>query len=228
MAEDHVLGALGLEKALRRAMQRNCLIRERHGGLSIVPVTVLADPQTIDVLAGQLRRYTSLLIEGGTGPLAQLLADVAIIVSHAGLKVISPSASSTELKHQAARISTDFALECAVALAASRGYVISVNRIPLGDLSGALGDKDGGLLRSIFQESLGARLARKPKKPSRELSAKSYWNLCSVADIDKWTDSAIVRLIEEYLSPPPSSLVAFYTNDVSGEDWRRLYRWLFG
>jgi hypothetical protein len=228
MAGDQVLGPLGLDKALRRAMQRNCLIRERHGGLSIVPVTVLADPQTIDMLAGQLSTYTSLPIQDGPGPLARLLADVAIIVSHAGLTVSCPSASSSELRHQAARISTDFALECAVALAASRGYVISVNRIALGDLSGALADKDRGLLVPIFQQSLGARLARKPKKPGRELSEKSYWGLAAVADIDKWSAAEIVRLIEEYLSPPPNSMVAFYTNDVSGEDWRRLYRWLFG
>ena len=68
MAGDHVLGPRGLERALRRAMQRNCLFRERYGGLSIDPVTVLADPHRMEVLAGQLKTYTSLPIPAGLGP----------------------------------------------------------------------------------------------------------------------------------------------------------------
>ena len=138
MAGDHVLGPRGLERALRRAMQRNCLFRERYGGLSIDPVTVLADPHRMEVLAGQLKTYTSLPIPAGPGPLAELLADVATMVSHASLTVNIPSASSAELERRTARIRADFALECAAVLAASRGYAISVNQIPLSDLSRAL------------------------------------------------------------------------------------------
>ena len=228
MAGDHVLGPRGLERALRRAMQRNCLFRERYGGLSIDPVTVLADPHRMEVLAGQLKTYTSLPIPAGPGPLAELLADVATMVSHASLTVNIPSASSAELERRTARIRADFALECAAVLAASRGYAISVNQIPLSDLSRALWGRNRDWLAAIFQKSLGAPRERKSGKPARVLSEDNYWNLCTVAEEDQWPPSAVLQLIEHYLSPPPKSEAAFYADEVSGDDWRRLYRWYMG
>lgn len=228
MPEDHVLGPRGVEQALRRGMQRNCLFRERYGGLSIDPVTVQADPHMIQVLSGQLMTYTSLPIPNGPGPLAGLLADVAIMVSHASLTVDIPSARPAELERRTARIRTDFALECAAALAASRGYPTSVDQIPLGDLSRALWARDRDRLAVIFQKSLGAPRARRSGKPARVLSADSYWNLTSVAEEDQWPARAVVQLIEDYLSPPPNSEAAFYADEVSGDDWRRLYRWYMG
>jgi hypothetical protein len=229
MAGDHVLGPRGLERALRRAMQRNCLFRERFGALSIDQVTVHIDPQRIDVLAGQLGTYASLPIPDGPGPLARLLADVATMVSHASLTVNIPSASAAELTHRTARIRADFALECAAVLAASRGYAVSVDQIPLSGLSRALWARDREQLAAIFQESLGAPRERIAGRPARVLSADSYWNLCSVTEEDGWPAKAVVQLIEDYLSPPPNSqIAAFYADEVSGDDWRRLYRWYMG
>jgi len=40
-------------------------------------------------------------------------------------------------------------------------------------------------------------------------------------------DEIRLRLIEEYLSPPPSAHLVRYGNTVSGAEWRELYDSIF-
>jgi hypothetical protein len=60
----------------------------------------------------------------------------------------------------------------------------------------------------------------------REISAESYFNLRSVADLEGWSSADTLDLIEAFLSPAPHSHLAFRRDAVSGDEWRRLYDWI--
>jgi hypothetical protein len=61
-------------------------------------------------------------------------------------------------------------------------------------------------------------------KPGRKLSAESYSNLCSTAELEGWSDVEVLRLVDEHLNPVLSPRFVYHASVVSGDDWRRLYR----
>jgi hypothetical protein len=61
----------------------------------------------------------------------------------------------------------------------------------------------------------------------RELSAMSYWNLRSTAELENWSSAEVLRLIEEHLNPALHPHLVHHSNTVSGADWRRLYEWVY-
>ena len=56
----------------------------------------------------------------------------------------------------------------------------------------------------------------------RQLSAESYWNLRTVAEMENWDDAEIVGIIEEYLYPSLDSELSYNSSTFSGTDWRHL------
>jgi len=234
-------------------------------------VTLVVSPPAIDALAWEIRdweiRDNALVYASAASvPLAELLADVAIIVRRAGSKVLRYPANSKQVSFLAHKIRGDFALVCAVFLARSRGYAIPIRSIPWDDACSALSPKDRNRLVRVFQASLQyARVTAEPRRlgrapvlsrdgqsypevliqgfdnervdadsmltdsqrsDSRELSAQSYWNLRSVADLEQWSPAEVLRLIEEHLSPAEHPLLVHNRGTVSGADWRRLHRWI--
>lgn len=80
-----------------------------------------------------------------------------------------------------------------------------------------------------------ARTSQRPAEYGRQnfpdarrgLFAASYQNLMSVAAAERWGDSVLLRLIEEYLHPALGSSYAAHSDLVSGEEWRQLYESVF-
>jgi hypothetical protein len=61
----------------------------------------------------------------------------------------------------------------------------------------------------------------------RYLSARSYWNLRSIAALKAWTAHERLMLIEEHLSPTLHAEFPHHSDSESGPDWERLYYWVF-
>jgi hypothetical protein len=60
----------------------------------------------------------------------------------------------------------------------------------------------------------------------RTLTALSYWNLRSIADMERWTNAQILLLIEEHLNPILHFHLVHHSSVVSGDDWLRLHAWI--
>jgi hypothetical protein len=228
------------------AIDRNCRVEGRFDStykitanppLHEIPgITVLVDPEILRALSRNLQVRTSLDGSTGAKPLAELLATVAIMASRAGPTVSGPPPRSTQLGILERDICTDFALACTLSLARSRKYPIPANRIPWDELYSALMLRDNDALVRLFYESLRMtqlaceprQTTRRPESIGRTLSAESYWNLFSVAEDENWGEPVILRLIEEYLSPPPHPHFAYYSNTVSGDEWVKLHICLYG
>lgn len=241
MAQFNVFDYSELRGYLTEAIFRNCFVEMGEDGLpafhfhGISGIDVVVGQTTIELLSQDLRIWTSL--NGCTAPqaLAELMAEVAVIVSHADLKVFALSGERAQLQFLKRKISSDFALICALSLARSRGYPSSLERLTLEAIYPALMARDEDLLSRKFREYLVAarpgiradHARRSPSGTNRVLSAKSYWNLVSAAETGHWNDSVKQRLIEEYLSPAPHPCIVPYSNDVSGDEWRQLYEWIY-
>jgi tetratricopeptide (TPR) repeat protein len=57
----------------------------------------------------------------------------------------------------------------------------------------------------------------------RTLSARSYSNLRSIAELENWSSEQVLQLIEEHLSPDLQPDLWHHSDTVSGDDWQRLY-----
>ena len=223
-----------LKNNLRWAILRNCQLEWDISGTETFRfgefsgIRILIGPQTMEVLSGQLSTWVSLYDPVDPKTLPIVLSRVALMAMRIGPKVFGPPIEPAQLLER--RISTDFALACVLGLTNSRGYPIPIRRIPWNEMHAALINGEEESLVGIFKASLGAvwHAAIKPRNTDRTLSAKSYWNLWSVAEVEGWGESIILRLIEEYLSPAPTPQFAYYSNVVSGNEWRRLYDWICG
>jgi hypothetical protein len=82
------------------------------------------------------------------------------------------------------------------------------------------------LLGPSFDVMIDMTLDRSNSMPrqGRKLSASSYSNLRSVAEMEGWSDVEIIRLVDEHLNPALSPRFVYYSSTISGDDWRRLYR----
>jgi len=67
---------------------------------------------------------------------------------------------------------------------------------------------------------------RPSRSVSPELSAASYFNLLAIAELEHWNVAEILTLIEEYLKAIPAPDIAHDSREVTGTDWRILYRQL--
>ncbi len=77
------------------------------------------------------------------------------------------------------------------------------------------------LRQALVQRSaVGAR----PPSASRELSAGSYSNLLSAAELERWNVAEILMLIEEYLNGSSVREGEYGSGTVSGADWMNLHR----
>jgi hypothetical protein len=198
-------------------------------------ITVRPGPRTMTLLPEQLSSLAHSDMSATPGSLARLMAEVAILASHADVEVGGPLGSEPQLALLKREITTDFALNCALTLAEARGYPVMPSEWLWVVLHSVLVVKEDDWLRRIFRQLLaetrsGTRpgSARQfPKGPGRTLSRESYWNLASEAERAGWDDEIRLRLIEEYLSPPPSAHLVRYGNTVSGAEWRELYDSIF-
>jgi len=123
-------------------------------------VTLRIRWQDLETLAKQLRTHVSLHASTAPRPLAELMADVAIIASHITPDVAGPPESTQRIRILTHQVRTKFAVACAVYLARSRGYDIPINRIPWGSASNVVQSRDGDRLVRIFEESLPAARSR--------------------------------------------------------------------
>jgi hypothetical protein len=226
---------------LDKAIARNCREMRRPDGscslrFGIVSgITVRPGPRTMILLPEQLSSLTYGDESATPGSLARLMAEVAILASYADVEVGGPLGSEPQLAQLKRKITTDFALNCALTLAQARGYPVLPSEWLWVVLHSVLLVNDDDWLRWIFRELLaeartGARAGNTrqfPRGPGRTLSKESYWNLVSEAERAGWDDEIVLRLIEEYLSPPPSAHLVRYGNTVSGAEWKELHDSIF-
>ncbi len=86
-----------------------------------------------------------------------------------------------------------------------------------------------GLLGPVFEVVIDVVLGRAGPDftppvslADRKLTAESYSNLRSVADMEKWSEPEVLTLIDEYMDPELSPHFVYHSSVVSGDDWRRL------
>lgn len=242
MAQFNVFDDYHLKNNLQMAITKNCEVEShRNGDLifrcqGVSGIRILAGNRAIAILSQQLWIWNSLNNPTDSQSLGRLMADVARIASHVGLKVTGPQAEALRVDYLNNKIRADFALFCALSVARCHGYSIPLDQFPWEVMSSAVIASNDSTLVRIFRESLAApRLSNGTKYVRRNqegtnpaLSSESYWNLVSVAELDHWDNSVVVRLIEEYLSPAPHPYVVCYSHTVSAAEWRQLFDWIYG
>lgn len=238
MAQLNIFDYAELNRYLRIAITKNCRIEpDVDGNLAVgfqevSGIVILVSQETIELLSQEIQLWASKYGSSAPQSFAELLTGVAVIAKHVRLKVIGPPENQVQLDLLKRRVSGDFALICALSMARSRGYAIQLEKLSWEALFQALMAPDEDLLARIFQEALAAvrpgNTSLKPSGTNRVLSRNSYWNLVSTAEAERWDDSVIIRLIEEHLSPAPHPhLVQYSLTEVSGDEWRELYEWLY-
>jgi hypothetical protein len=217
-----------LENNLEEAIAENCQVERYVDGTMTVRyrdipgIKVLHRGQATLELSEQLRKLIPLYSSVTPDLLATLMVEVAIFASHLDIEVIGPSTRWKDLNRLRDRITADFALKCSLSLADAHGHSIAPEKSQREVIRSVLIVKDDDSLVRIFRDSLAT--ARVPRSTDLALSAQSFWNLVSQADVENWNDSVIVRLIEEYLSLALNPHFAHYTNRIfSGEEWRQLH-----
>jgi hypothetical protein len=159
-----MLSATDLRDVLKWVVSLNGHVTESRGNRlevhyllrldGLFDVTLRTSWQTLETLAEQVRTHTSLRGSTAPRPLAELMADVAIIVSQSTPEVVGPPEIAQRLSILAHKVRTNFAVACTVCIARSRGYDIPVSRIPWDETSSAIQGGDGNQLVRIFGESL--------------------------------------------------------------------------
>jgi DNA-binding transcriptional LysR family regulator len=240
--QSSVFDSLRLRENLTRSVVKNCKMEIREDGArtasfrGLTSVSVSFAPPAMRALSGQL--YDLIPLNGSLSAnlVATHMLQVAIIVGQIDLIVVGLPRISRQIEFLRRRISTDFALICALSLADAHGYEIHLEISQWEVMHSALSVKDDDSLIQKFGELLGVvQSVAEPgceaissRGTERVLSPVSYANLASLASAENWDDSVIRTLIEEYLSPTFHSGVAYYSNTVSGDEWRQLYDSLCG
>jgi hypothetical protein len=196
-------------------------------GLSDFSVEISAEG--LEDLDGKLWRLTS-SSNFSTDPdsIASLLAEAAIIVSHASLRVSRPPTDSNRLHFIMRRIRTDFAIAYAALLARALRHKIPIGRIPRDQTAVALRNNDRELLVQIFRQSLGmaqpiggsGNLAGRPIPRAYIATPLTYPDDYSHRMILQLA-SIISRLLTNYgmvvISPDPDPDPSGATDDLGGE-----------
>ena len=91
-----------------------------------------------------------------------------------------------------------------------------------------LGDRLDPVLRALEGATTYLSGERRSPQSANGLSAQSFANLQSMAQVEGWTDAEVLRLITEHLRVRARAGYAYRNSMVSGSDWRQLYRRIFG
>lgn len=234
---------------LENAIARNCQVERRANGArslcfgGVSDITVTPGLRMMVLLPEQLSDLVYSDNSVAPHSLSRLMSGVAILASHADVLVRAPLVTDQQhgvLRLLRRKITTDFALYCALSVAQYRGYSARSSVAWWDVLHSVLMVKDDDSLRRIFRELLvrpqaagqprRARQVQVTSGSGRRLSPQSYWNLMSVADEAGWSDAVCLRLIEEYLEPAPSARMAHYGDgyEVPGTEWIELHGSIFG
>jgi hypothetical protein len=213
-------------------------------------VTVSLDFQALEPLARSLNVVTRVDVSDSVGHLSQVMANVAMMVSHHGRIACQAGQESTDIDPLARRLCTEFAIACADSCAKPYGYDVHPVGLQQRQLEQALAKRDWPLLVRVFSDSLhladdndsrspggnAEDLMRDIERqfseaapipaPERHLSTESYWNLRSVAEQEGWTPAVVLMLIDEHMSPALYSHLVYHSSTVSGSEWLRLYDWV--
>lgn len=238
MSQSNVFDSQRLRDNLTRATIKNCRVEIRPDGVKtlrfrgITDVRVAFAPHAMRALSEHLYKLIPLNGSLSANLLARHMSQVAILAGHLELTVLGQlPAMAKQIELLERRISTDFALICAISLAHDHGYMISPEISQWEVMHSVLRVKDDDSLVQQFRESL-AKVSTANKlaheviasgRVERVLSAASYANLAAVASAEDWDDRMVRILIEEYLSPMFHPSIVHYSNIVSGEEWRQLY-----
>jgi hypothetical protein len=95
-------------------------------------------------------------------------------------------------------------------------------------LRGLLGDRLDPLLRVLGGATAYPHGADQSLRASRGLFTQSFANLQSVARLEGWTDTEVLKLISDHLRAPARAGHAYRSSMVSGGDWQQLYMRTFG
>lgn len=237
MSQSNVFDSLRLNNNLKQAVIKNCTMEIRPDGAKTVRfrdisgVTVSFDPDEMRKLSAALYELIPLGGSLALNLLASHMLQVAIMTSHLDLGIIAEPPAVRQIELLKRKVSTDFALICALSLAHNHGQMVRPGVSEWELMHSALGVKDDDALVKKFRELLGSPQiitkvkyeVESPKVSGRSLSPESYANLASLASAQNWDPQVVLTLIEEHLSPTIRSNVAFYDNTVSSEEWRQLY-----
>jgi hypothetical protein len=196
--------------------------------------TLLIDFAAISRLAGGLQVVTGAMdVTGNPDALAELMANVAIMVNQSGQAIIDKRQESQSVNPVVNKISMEFSIACVVSFARAYGYNIS--GILYDKLCLALFLNEWEQLIQIFKECLRLAMHKTTVRylerqfnvnASRQLSAESWWNLRSVTEQERWSFADVLTLVDAHMNPLLDPRLAHRSSTVSGSDWRRLYDWI--
>jgi hypothetical protein len=224
------LDAFCLQDIFFRIIRRYCPTPER--------IAIRIDESALASLTDILKVVTGPDVSDDPGALVHVMADVATAVychRHITVEELAESRKTAWL---------DFAIECALCVAGFSDYSVLITAECHHCIARALIANDWAMLRGLFDVAyrtspdvsagfmFGSPADASEQGPAddrmnRRLSTESYSNLRAVADSEYWTDSDILVMIDEYLNPSLNPELVHYTPAVvSGDEWRRLYRWI--
>lgn len=238
-----IFGVENLKLNFGRAIAMNCKIELRDGEPNYLfqdtsGIKIFAYESSLTELSERLSGLTFSAAPVSTNALPRLMLETAIVASCMELVVSKPSIDSKIISVLNHRISIDFALICSLALARAYGHAFLREQLQWDVMRSVLMVKDDDSLCLLFENLLSPQLPVMQDQRSnvltrsveyRVLSSESYWNLVSMAYAENWSDSVIVRLIEEYLSVTSQPDLVHYTGGAtSGDEWRRIYGRVYG
>jgi hypothetical protein len=252
----HIFTDGGLLQTLVSVVQTHCDASERstytrtissvHTSEDYTSLRMTIDFGALSELAHHLRVVTSVDTAGNRNFLAFLMADVAFTIYQSGPIFTDKRQETERINTLSYRIRTEFSIACATFFARSCGYEVNPTDALYDQVSLLLVMNSWEELARIFRSSLesveechagfvqffegqfieNSKMDLSDAEQNRQLSAEGYWNLRSVADLERWRISDVIELIEAYLSPSPHPELAFRRNAVTGDEWRRLYSWI--
>jgi hypothetical protein len=195
---------------------------------------LLIDFAALSRLADNLQVVTGTVdVTGNPGALAELMADVAIMVNQPGQVIIDKRLESPSVNPVVNKISMEFSIGCVVSFARAYGY--NITGILYEELCLALLLNNWEQLIRIFNECLRLAMHQETERAlerqfnvnaNRRLSAESWWNLRSVAEQERWSFADVLSLLDAHMNPLLDPRLVHRSSTVSGSDWRRLYDWI--
>lgn len=196
--------------------------------------TLLIDFAAISRLADNLQVVTGTMdVRGYPDALAELMADVAIMVNRPGQVISDRRQESRSTNPVVNKISMEFSVSCVVSFARAYGY--DIGGMLHEDLCLALLLNDWEQLIQVSKECLRLAMHRTTVQAlerqfnvnaNRQLSAESWWNLRSAAEQERWSFADILTLLDAHLNPLLDPRLVHRSRAVSSSDWRRLYGWI--
>jgi hypothetical protein len=108
----------------------------------------------IDALAVKLRLHTLIDVSASVEDFTRVVAQIAIIVYHAGPKVSGSEVNPGAFERLVHKISIEYAVACAASFVKSCNYDIDLNKVSAQEISIALLMRDADAVAEIFSKSL--------------------------------------------------------------------------